>query len=91
MKPLTFSIDLKSVALGAILTGGLLTLANFKPSEKPAQDPGDAKRRYQVIMDERGTLILDTQTGNFLIDPSASLRQPRWQKVDFNAIQATEK
>ncbi|WP_375446976.1 hypothetical protein [uncultured Fibrella sp.] len=89
MKPLTFSIDLKSVALGVALTGGLLTLANFKPSDKPAQEPGDLNRRYQAITGDKGTVILDTQTGKFITYPYSLIRV-KWDRGDFNAIQSAD-
>lgn len=90
MKPLTFSIDLKSVALGVALTGGLLTLANFKLSDKPAaQEPGDQNRRYQAVTGQQGTVILDTQTGKFLTY-GYLLNKVKWDKGDFNAIQAAD-
>ncbi|NID09718.1 hypothetical protein [Fibrivirga algicola] len=88
MKSLTFSIDLKSVALGVVLTGGLLTLVNFKPSDNPAQEPVSQNRRYQAITGDKGTIILDTQTGKFLTYPY-SLVKVKWDKGDFNTIQET--
>ena len=89
MKPLTFSIDLKSVILGVILAGGMLILVNFKPSDKPAQEPGGQNRRYQAVTGVHGTIILDTQTGKFLT-ASNSLFRVKWDKWDFSAVQAAE-
>lgn len=89
MKSLTFSIDLKSVALGVVLTGGLLTLANFKPSDKPAPEQGNMNRRYQAVTGAQGTVILDTQTGKFLTY-GYLLNRVKWDKGDFSAIQETQ-
>ncbi|MEZ0484529.1 hypothetical protein [Fibrella aquatica] len=89
MKPLTFSIDLKSVILGGLLAGGVLMLANFKPSDKQEQEPLSQNYRYQAVTGVQGTIILDTKTGKFLTSPN-SLFRVKWDKWDFNAIQATE-
>jgi hypothetical protein len=84
MKSLTFSIDLKSLALGAMLAGGLLTLANFKPADKQAT--AGENGRYQAIVSERSrTIIIDTQTGRFLLErPSMGL--PNWAPLDFDEL-----
>ncbi|MEZ0543163.1 hypothetical protein [Fibrella arboris] len=90
MKSITFSIDLKSFFLGALLIGGLLMLANFKPADPSSQDASDQNRRYEAITGEKGTVILDTRTGKFLTYPHV-LGRVQWEKGDFNAIQAEER
>ncbi|RYF47344.1 MAG: hypothetical protein EOO39_48450 [Cytophagaceae bacterium] len=86
MKSITFSIDLKSFFLGAILVGGLLVLANFKPADKPeAAAPGD-NRRYQVVISSHSRdIIIDTQTGRFLIE-RPGLGAPGWTPMDFEEL-----
>ena len=89
MKSLTFSIDLKSVALGALLAGGLFTLVNFKPADKPATpttvSTGD-NRRYQVVISSHSRdIIIDTQTGRFLIE-RPGLGVPGWTPMDFEQL-----
>ncbi|MBO0952126.1 hypothetical protein [Fibrella forsythiae] len=86
MKSITFSIDLKSFFLGALLVGGLLILANFKPADKPeTAAPGD-NRRYQVVISAHSRdIIIDTQTGRFLIE-RPGLGVPGWTPMDFEEL-----
>jgi hypothetical protein len=86
----TLTIDLKSACFGAFAAGVLLMLFNFKPANQPAP-PTEGFRRYQVVLSERNRdIIVDTQTGRFLIERPA-LGLPRWQPYDFEEIYAQEK
>lgn len=87
MKTITFSVDLKSFFLGALTIGGILTLVNFTPANNTQPEPAILDtRRFQVIVHERETVILDTKTGRFLVNPSY-LGKPRWVPGDFESIQ----
>jgi hypothetical protein len=91
MKTIMFSIDLKSFFLGALTVGGILTMANFTPANKQQLEPGlGDNRRFQASTSERETIILDTQTGRFVVSPSY-LGQPRWIKGDFEDILTKER
>ena len=86
MKPINISIDFRSFLLGALTVGGLLTLINFKPARELQPDPAILDtRRFQVVTSERQTIILDTKTGRFLLDPFATAK-PKWTAGDFEEI-----
>ncbi|GAB3690554.1 hypothetical protein GCM10027592_07910 [Spirosoma flavus] len=86
MKTIQFSIDLRSFFLGALTLIGVLLLANFKPSSQNQPEPRNTdNRRYQAVTSERESIILDTQTGEFVVMPSY-LGQPRKIKLDFKMI-----
>lgn len=89
MKPVTITLDLKSFFLGALTLSGLLLLTNSRPADQPKAEADPVNRRFQVVAGERQTVILDTQTGRFLIDEN-SIR-PRWVKGDFETLQNVEK
>ncbi|GAB3175866.1 hypothetical protein [Telluribacter humicola] len=91
MKTFHLSIDLKSFFMGALTLGGILLLANFTPVEKakPESDIIDT-RRFQVVAGERETIILDTQTGRFIVSPGY-IGQPRWVNGDFEELQKRER
>ena len=84
----TITIDLKSFCLGACAVGTLLVLFNFKPADKTVPDCENC--RYQVVAGDRETIIIDTQTGKFVLSP-AYIGRPRWIRGDFDEIQAKEK
>lgn len=85
MKSITITIDLKSLCIGALGVLCVVSLSNFNKVDKPQTDPVDEIHRYQVVSDERGIVLLDTQTGKFLLDAKYS-NNTRWQKGDFNTI-----
>ncbi len=88
MKTITFTVDVKSFFLGVLTVGGILLLVNFTPASQhttlPQPDP--YVRRYQAVISERSrTIIIDTQTGRFLIErPSVGL--PGWAPMDFEEL-----
>jgi hypothetical protein len=88
MKTITFSIDIKSFFLGALTVGSILLLANFTPANRTQPEPTLLDtRRFQLIVHERETVILDTKTGRFIVNPSY-LGRPRWVSGDFDALQS---
>lgn len=85
MKNVTITLDLKSICVGALSVLAIVSLSNFNKADEHPKDTFDEIRRYQAVMGEKGnTIILDTKTGNYLIDDSMTPR-PRWLKGDFNA------
>ena len=88
MKTITFSIDFKSFFLGVLTLGGLLLLVNFTPSDRNQPEPSLLDtRRFQAIVQESETIILDTKTGRFLVNPRY-LGKPRWIRGDFEELQS---
>ena len=85
MKNITITIDLKSICIGAAGVLCIVGLSNFNKPDAQKNDPADEVRRYQVVTDQRNTIILDTKTGKFLLDPSYT-GHPRWQKGDFTTM-----
>ncbi len=88
MNSFTISIDFKSFLLGVLTVVGLLLLSNFRPANKPEAD--NEIRRFQVISGEHEMVIIDTKTGQFLINPHY-IGQPRWIKGDFETLQNENK
>lgn len=87
MKTFTVAIDLRSFFLGVLALGGLLTLINFKPAHDGPPDPGVLDtRRFQVVTSDRQTIILDTKTGRFILDPFGTTK-PKWVVGDFEELQ----
>ena len=91
MKTLTFSINPKSFLLGALTVAGLLLIVNFTPANTGQPDPTLIDtRRFQVVMGEHETVILDTKTGRFILSPKY-IGQPRWVNGDFEELQSRKK
>ncbi len=86
MKNITITFDLKSIGIGAAGVLCIVSLSNFNKAAEHHTDPADEVRRYQAIVNEQGTLLLDTKTGRFLINPNFGGRA-RWQKGDFTTMQ----
>ena len=90
MKTINIAIDLRSFLLGALTLGGLLTLINFKPAHDNQPDPAVVDtRRFQVVASDRQTIIVDTKTGRFILDPFGT-NKPKWVIGDFEEIQKRE-
>ncbi|GAB3758009.1 hypothetical protein [Spirosoma pomorum] len=86
MKAIHFSIDMRSFILGALTLLGLLLLANFTPSQTKVSEPDTTQnRRYQAVTGPQGSIILDTQTGQYILvyGPGKGLRT----KFDFNELE----
>ncbi|GAB3737926.1 hypothetical protein [Spirosoma lituiforme] len=85
MKNITITLDLKSICVGALSVLAIVSLSNFNKADEHRADSFDEIRRFQVVMGEKGsTIILDTKTGNYLMDYSMTPK-PRWLKGDFTA------
>lgn len=85
----TITIDLKSFCFGVLAMGAMLLTASKPASQpvlQPLPQPCEDTRRFQayVAKDSR-TIIIDTQTGRFLLErPSIGL--PTWQSYDFEQL-----
>lgn len=83
MKKTTIVLDLKSILTGFALS--LLVLFMFgytNATEAPVENHPTG--RYQAVASERGFVILDTQTGDYLIDADvAYLGGLIWEKGTF--------
>lgn len=86
MKTINIVIYLRSFLLGALTLGSLLTLINFKPDHdgQPDQAVVDT-RRFQVVAGDKQTIILDTKTGRFILDPFNTVK-PKWVMGDFEEV-----
>jgi hypothetical protein len=85
MKTFSLTIDLKSFGLGALTVAAILLMAN-KPTDNPGQQnqTGWPTQRYQAVVNkDTRTIIIDTQTGRFLIERPAAVGLPSWAPVDF--------
>lgn len=87
MKNITITIDLKSLALGVVGVLCIGLLSNFNHGDQPRGNAADDVRRYQAISGERGLVILDTKTGQYIIDASY-VGKPRWVRGDFATTHA---
>ncbi|GAB3962852.1 hypothetical protein GCM10028805_64800 [Spirosoma harenae] len=86
MKTIHFSLDLRSFFLGALTIFGVGLLANFTPSSsKQAHQTTNEHQRYQAVTGAQGSIILDTQTGQYILvyGPGKGLRT----KFDFNELE----
>ncbi|GAB3226119.1 hypothetical protein [Spirosoma arcticum] len=82
MKNITITIDLKSLCLGAVGVLCICLLSNFNNADQPRDNAVDEVRRYQAVSGESGIVILDTKTGQYIIEKT-TIGQPRWAKGDF--------
>jgi hypothetical protein len=78
-----YQVDIKSVLIGFLSAALLIGTLSFK--DETAEKVG----RYQTSVAESGVVILDTQTGAFLINTNLSNYQ--WQKGDFSTIHSVSK
>ena len=86
MKAINIVIELRSFLLGALTLGSLLTLINFKPDHDGQPDPAVLDtRRFQVVADDKQTIILDTKTGRFILDPFNTVK-PKWVIGGFEEV-----
>lgn len=85
MKNITITIDPKSLCLGAVGVLCIGLLSNFNNADQLRSNAADEVRRYQAISSDRGIIILDTKTGQYLIDRSNALAKLHWIKGNFSA------
>lgn len=91
----TITIDLKSFCLGLLVMGAVLLMSN-KPAGQPQPEPvkqplvqpqpsSDTRRFQAYVAKDSRTIIIDTQTGRFLLErPSIGL--PTWQSYEFEQL-----
>ncbi|HEX9957915.1 MAG TPA: hypothetical protein VGA96_11675 [Fibrella sp.] len=95
----TITIDLKSFCFGVLTMGAVLLMAN-KPASQPVVSPlaqplgqplaqpqpcQDARRFQAYVVKDNRTIIIDTQTGRFLLERPA-IGLPTWQPNDFEQL-----
>ena len=91
----TITIDLKSFCFGLLTMGAVLLMAN-KPASQPVALPlaqplaqpqpcQDARRFQAYVVKDNRTIIIDTQTGRFLLERPA-IGLPTWQPNDFEQL-----
>jgi hypothetical protein len=79
MQKITIQVDVKwLLTLGGVAL--LLVLFSFRPS--PGPPDSTTQGRFQAVSSERGVIILDTQTGDFVMEQT-TLGRPTWLKGDF--------
>ncbi|MBC8155375.1 MAG: hypothetical protein H7Z72_21000 [Bacteroidetes bacterium] len=83
MKTITITLDLKSLCIGALGVLAVVSLSNFNKADEKRADTTDEVRRYMAIAGDRETIILDTKTGKFILNPGY-VGRPRWIKGDFS-------
>ena len=69
------NLDIKSVMIGLI--GGILLIGALSFKMEDSQKDG----RYQTAVGEKGIVILDTQTGAYILN--MNLGNNGWRKGDF--------
>ncbi len=73
-------IDFKSAIIGALLFMIAFLTIGFKPSSN------NDYPRYQAVSGERGFIILDTYSGNYILDSEVNyVGKMRWIKGDFES------
>lgn len=70
-----YSVDIKSVMIGLFITTLLFGAFSFK------QEGSEPVGRYQTSLGEKGVVILDTKTGAYIINTTAT--NDSWHKVPF--------
>lgn len=83
----TITVDLKSFCFGVLAMGAVLLMANKPASQLATQpQPYPDNRRFQAFVGkDTRTIILDTQTGRFLLErPAVGL--PGWAPLDFEQL-----
>ena len=90
MKNIIITIDLKSLCLGVLSVLCIVLLSNFNNADQTNSNAADEVRRYQAVSSDRWFVILDTKTGQYIIDKNYS-GQPRWVKGDFTSTHSGRK
>ena len=75
----TLQVDFKSLLIGFLVCGMFITSFAFN-----APDTDRDNGRYMVAASEKGFVILDTQSGHYILDQEAGIiGKYRWLKGDF--------
>ena len=78
MEKITAKFDIKSVIIGFLGAALLITSLSFNSSAP--EDTG----KFQVTSGEGGIIILDTQTGDYIMDSKVNyVGKMQWIKGDF--------
>lgn len=70
-------VDIKSVMIGFLSTALLVAAFSFKDGETGKEG------RYQTSVGQQGVVILDTKTGEYIIN--TDLSNNGWRKGDFSS------
>lgn len=76
-------LDYKSMLIGILATALLFSFYSF---DRTAETPMPQVGKYQAVSSERGFLILDTQTGDYILDTEVNyVGKMTWIKGDFES------
>jgi hypothetical protein len=80
------TLDLKSIIIGFLGAALLLSIISFKNN-------GDENEgKFKTVMNENGLVILDSQTGAYIVAPSMrDVGRVQWIKGDFYSTHKTGK
>jgi hypothetical protein len=82
-------LDFKSLLIGVLTITLIFTSFSF---EKEVAVPDGPVGQYQAVSSERGFLILDTQSGDYIIDSEVNyIGKMVWIKGDFASAFANGK
>ena len=80
MEKITSKFDIKSMIIGVFGAALIITTLGFNKPEP------DDTGKFQVTSSERGIIILDTQTGDYILDSKVEyIGKMQWIKGDFKA------
>jgi hypothetical protein len=81
MKKLTFELDARVLTLGLVLIV-IVAIAAFTP--KGTLQGDSTNGRFQAVASERGFIILDTRTGQYILDSQVGYgKKMNWIRGDF--------
>jgi len=73
-----YQVDIKSILIGFLSAALLITTISFK------NNGNEQDGRYNTVIGEKGVVILDTQTGAYILSPYIqSSGKMEWIKGDF--------
>ena len=80
----SIGLDFKSVLVGLLFSALLFVFFSFKADVGPATVPAQTGT-YQAVSSERGFLILNTQTGEYILDSEVNyIGKMTWIKGEFD-------
>jgi len=72
-------LDIKSILIGFSGSALIITAISFKNS------PDENAGRFQASSGEQGIVIIDSQTGAYIITPYPAIGKIQWIKGDFES------
>ncbi|GAB5553857.1 MAG: hypothetical protein Sapg2KO_34480 [Saprospiraceae bacterium] len=76
-------LDFKSMLIGILTTGLLFSFYSF---DRTADTSMPQVGKFQAVSSERGFLILDTQSGDYILDSEVNyVGKMTWIKGDFES------